>query len=112
MSGVMVTQADREAAASWLERCGLDKYALSSDIRSGNADDYPTVQAFARHAAQAREEGARMMREAASRYLSEGRTICRDGSAYHWDSEMRSYGEGFADDIRNLDPAEIVKGKA
>lgn len=105
MSGVEVTQADREAASNWIQACRLDMWALADDIRSGNADDYPTVQAFARHAVQAREEGARMMREAAESLIANGRFLTDS-------SPPKLFANQVVPLIHNLDPAEIVKGKA
>ena len=56
MDKVEVTQADRDAAADFLDTCssGLD----TENILSGFCDSIPTVQAFARHR-QAKPEGFR-----------------------------------------------------
>ncbi len=46
---VQVTQADREAAADWLEQEGLSNTIHATNIRLGHLDDNTLVKAFARH---------------------------------------------------------------
>lgn len=59
------TQADRDAAASAYFAWIAGNPVIPEKMRSGRVDDHSMVQAFARHAAAAREEGYRAGVEAA-----------------------------------------------
>lgn len=88
---IMPTQADIAAAKP-----------IAVRIMIGELTHDELVQSFARHAAQAREEGARMMREAAASLIANGRFLT--GS-----SPPKLFANQVAPLIRALDPAEIVK---
>lgn len=55
-----VTQADRDAAADYLDACGWD-WGACGDIRSGRVE-HPVVKAFAQHRLNAKAEFIRSLR--------------------------------------------------
>jgi hypothetical protein len=55
LEAVEVTQEDREAGAALITRLhGSADYVQEQGFRSGESDDHPTIQAFARHRIAAR----------------------------------------------------------
>ena len=85
---------DWEAAASVIGFHGRQT-GVNAEIRAGNRDHHPMVQAFARHRAAALIEGARMMQDAA----------LRAHQVAQYDPAPYTKGR-YA--IQALDPAEIV----
>ncbi len=83
MGDVVVTQEDREAQAQLYE--AVSKPGMAEELRAGEQDDHPGVQAFARHRAQARkqalEEAARVAEQEPP--FKHGPAITRD--AYRMD---------------------------
>ena len=66
MTEVLVTQADREAAAAYVrETCSEAMRVLGagSGIIAGEIDDHPAVQAFARHRIAGQAELQELLRE-------------------------------------------------
>lgn len=72
--GAAVTQGDREAAADLMDKLFAGVSGMESDldwshtVRAGEDDEYPTVQAFARH----REEATRQAGGAGAARLEAG----------------------------------------
>lgn len=94
------TEADRKAAAKWAK--SNSRHAQAANILRGSCDSAPLVQAFARHAQQAREEE----REACAKVIEEGQETnsnTAEGSETFLTPryEGNRAGLGYADAIRN-----------
>lgn len=116
---VKVTQADRDEAASYLRGVSLiTKYEMDLII-NGDRDLDNIVQAFARHAAQARLEGVKMGLEAVSELLDDAaQSDCEHGVRWLNEKAASSYLHEYrhtaqaVQAIRALDSKAIVKGEA
>lgn len=80
-----VTQRDRNRAADLGEVLGWSEHVIR-DVREGNRDYWPTVQAFARHAQQARAQALEEAAKVADRH--EGKPC---GHAEGWTDEQRQF---------------------
>ncbi len=96
------TQEDREAAADYFALLHGETSNQSVNARRGNMDDLPTVQAFMRHRLAAEERGAGMALEAAAKVAADAHGCWTDAG-----SPL-----GLATAIRQIDPAQIVKGQS
>jgi len=105
-----VSQADRDAAVRLLE--SGDQDGLAKEVRLGNADHWPIVQAFARHRIAAEEAGARKALEAAAEKVNwVGIEESKATNQAGYQNGIRWCADRAADAIRALDPALIVRGE-
>lgn len=96
-----VTQGDREAAATYLERT-RNMPCHYSDMREGSEDDHRLVQAFAAHRITALEEAAKVCDESRSRITRRARN---EGLSRRERSRCSHYAQALEEQataIRNL----------
>lgn len=92
LEAVEVTQEDREAAAAWSITASIWTDNSIRDIERGYNDNWPIVQAFARHRIAAitaarpliMDEAAGIVREWPSQVLTEGEQSERFQSGVRW----------------------------
>jgi hypothetical protein len=116
---VQVTQADREAAASfaeWLTAAQSEWVNMTvwftndfpTATRKGIWDNHELTQTFARHRHQALIEGAKLGLDAAAKACYEQQKEAKElgqWQAVFWSSQLRQA-------IRNLNPEAIIKDTA